>query len=273
MGLFDTNWIVEFEYSEGFFSSYKKATIEVQASSEYGAKDKAKAVLKPKYNYLKIIGVYKSDSKNNKRLFSTTTEANFFNEPLSCSSSISDTERRDLERERERLNRERAELEREKRELEEEKKRIGLDKQSLSLDNEENKIEGDNAGEEIIDTEIDDAVLEEELWGELADVPRNQPKNKNRKLSRSFYAMIALNVFVLANPIFYFCVMRYLEVKKLAEYDKAVEEGLRYTQELCEASLEQIRQSYVVGVMLLVFSLLFAFASLYLTYKNEKRRR
>ena len=46
MGFFDSKWIVEFEYSEGFLSSTKKATMVIEASSEYSAKDKAKSVLR-----------------------------------------------------------------------------------------------------------------------------------------------------------------------------------------------------------------------------------
>ena len=63
MGLFDTKWIVEFEYSSGFFSSYKKDAIVVEASSDYDAKSKAKAVLKGKYSYVKIISAHKSGGK------------------------------------------------------------------------------------------------------------------------------------------------------------------------------------------------------------------
>lgn len=60
MVFFDSKWIVEFEYSNGFFSSYKKSTITVDASSEYAAKDAAKRVLKNQYKYLKILGAKKA---------------------------------------------------------------------------------------------------------------------------------------------------------------------------------------------------------------------
>lgn len=55
MGFFDSKWLVEYEYSDGFFSSYKKATIVVDASSEYSAKDTAKRVLNNQHKYVRII--------------------------------------------------------------------------------------------------------------------------------------------------------------------------------------------------------------------------
>ena len=55
MGLFNAKWVVEYEYSDGFFSSYKKATIIVDASSEYRAKDTAKKVLNNQHKYVRIL--------------------------------------------------------------------------------------------------------------------------------------------------------------------------------------------------------------------------
>ena len=55
MGFFDSNWIVEFEYSDSFLGSYKKATMVVEASSEYSAKDKAKSVLKANHKFVKVL--------------------------------------------------------------------------------------------------------------------------------------------------------------------------------------------------------------------------
>lgn len=64
MGLFDTKWIVEYEFSEGFLSSYKKGTIVVEASSEYDAKSKAKSVLKGQYSFVKVSSAHKSGGKS-----------------------------------------------------------------------------------------------------------------------------------------------------------------------------------------------------------------
>lgn len=67
MGFFDSKWIVEFEYSTGFISSYKKGTMVVEASSEYSAKDKAKAVLKANFKFVKVLSARKSEGRNDER--------------------------------------------------------------------------------------------------------------------------------------------------------------------------------------------------------------
>lgn len=72
MGIFDSKWIVEFEYSEGFLSSYKKASMVVEASSEYSAKDKAKDLLKSSFKFVKIISAHKSSGKSEERNASFT---------------------------------------------------------------------------------------------------------------------------------------------------------------------------------------------------------
>lgn len=59
MGLFDSKYIVEYEYSNGFFSGNNKAKIEIEASSEYTAKDKAKKLLSQLYKYVQIKSVKK----------------------------------------------------------------------------------------------------------------------------------------------------------------------------------------------------------------------
>ena len=64
MGFLDSKWIVEFEYSSGIFSSNKKGTIVVEASSEYDAERKAKSVLKGSYSYVKILSAHKSTGKS-----------------------------------------------------------------------------------------------------------------------------------------------------------------------------------------------------------------
>ena len=45
MGLFESKWVVTFEYSNGILSSNKTGSIVVEASSEYSAKNKAKRLL------------------------------------------------------------------------------------------------------------------------------------------------------------------------------------------------------------------------------------
>lgn len=64
MGFFDIKWIVEYEFSEGFLSSYKKGTIVVEASSEYDAKNKAQSVLKGSYSFVKVLSAHKSGGKS-----------------------------------------------------------------------------------------------------------------------------------------------------------------------------------------------------------------
>lgn len=64
MGLFDIKWIVEYEFSEGFLSSYKKGSIVVEASSEYDAKRKAQSVLKGSYKFVKVLSAHKSSGKS-----------------------------------------------------------------------------------------------------------------------------------------------------------------------------------------------------------------
>lgn len=63
MGLFDSKWVVTFEYSNGILSFNKTGSMVVEASSEYSAKDKAKSILKGYYKYVKVVSAIKADSK------------------------------------------------------------------------------------------------------------------------------------------------------------------------------------------------------------------
>ena len=63
MGFFDSKWIVEFEYSEGFLSSFKRVTMVVNASSEYSAMRTAKSVLSNQFKYTKVLSARKSTGK------------------------------------------------------------------------------------------------------------------------------------------------------------------------------------------------------------------
>ena len=67
MGFFKEKYIVEFEYATSFISSYKKATMVVEATSEYSAKDNAKAVLNAQYKFVKILSARKSTGRNDER--------------------------------------------------------------------------------------------------------------------------------------------------------------------------------------------------------------
>lgn len=67
MGFWDSKWIVEFEVSKGVFSSNKRGTLVVEASSEYSAKDKAKGLLKVDYSYVKILSAHKSGGREEER--------------------------------------------------------------------------------------------------------------------------------------------------------------------------------------------------------------
>lgn len=57
MSFFDSDWIVEYEYSDGFLSTNKKSNKVIRASSEYDAKSKAEAILKQQYRYVWIRSV------------------------------------------------------------------------------------------------------------------------------------------------------------------------------------------------------------------------
>lgn len=63
MGFFSSKWLVTFEYSEGFFYSYKQSSIVVEANNEYSAKAEAKKVLEKQYKYINIKSIEKADYK------------------------------------------------------------------------------------------------------------------------------------------------------------------------------------------------------------------
>ena len=67
MGFFDSKWIVEFEYSDSIIGSYKKATMVVEASSEYSAKDKAKSVLKANHKFVRVLSAHRSGGKQEEK--------------------------------------------------------------------------------------------------------------------------------------------------------------------------------------------------------------
>ena len=122
MGFFDVKWIVEFEYSEGFLSSIKKATIVVEASSEYSAKDKAKSVLRSQYKYVKVLSARKSTGKADernatnkgfasaepKKATTYSSSASSYSEPVREHTPEEKERIRELRKERERLQREEA---------------------------------------------------------------------------------------------------------------------------------------------------------------------
>ena len=62
MSLFNSDYIVEFEYSDGFLSSFKKSTMTIKASSEYDAKTKVKTLLEKERKYVKILSVAESNA-------------------------------------------------------------------------------------------------------------------------------------------------------------------------------------------------------------------
>ena len=85
MGLFDTNWIVEFEYSEGLIASYKKASMVVEASSEFDAKDKAKSVLKNSYRFVRVLSAHKSSGRAEERNASFIPKTTIVDKPKTVS--------------------------------------------------------------------------------------------------------------------------------------------------------------------------------------------
>lgn len=265
MGLFDTTWIVEFEYSEGFFSSYKKSSIEIQASSEYDAKDKAKAVLKPAYSYLKILGAYKSNSGNRNGSFSQTGTF----KPSSGVFSTVGSGGSDLEQEKERLRIEKAELERERRSLEEEKERIRYERWYQSLSDEEKKAEDVRVAEENkkLETEYKNQM---DLVTDDFEVQKGQ---KKRKIPVSFFVLAAVDAFLVLVPIGIMIAISFGEKVLEEGYKEALEEGLKGLQMEYQASLEQIKGLYVFLIVLLVIFSLFAFVSLYFSYRKVRGRK
>lgn len=67
MGFFESNYIVEFEYSPGFFSSTKKGTMVVKATGEPSAKKIAKQILEQQFKFIKILGAHKSSGKKEEK--------------------------------------------------------------------------------------------------------------------------------------------------------------------------------------------------------------
>lgn len=136
MGFFDSKWIVEFEYSDSFIGSYKKATMVVEASSEYSAKDKAKSVLKANHKYVKVLSAHKSGGKSEERgttykpSYTTTVRET----PVVHSEPVTHTvhhESRPLTaEERERMNRE-AEERRIERERQEKQRKISAKEKEI----------------------------------------------------------------------------------------------------------------------------------------------
>lgn len=65
MGFFDTKWIVEIEYSDGFFKATKKDTVIVEAKNDYAAKEKVKNDPLYKHEYFRICSVKRYDPQPN----------------------------------------------------------------------------------------------------------------------------------------------------------------------------------------------------------------
>ena len=65
MGLFDLKWIVEIEYSDGFFSSNKKDAVIVDAKNDYEAKQKVKKdpQFYHKYRWIRSVKLYNQNVK------------------------------------------------------------------------------------------------------------------------------------------------------------------------------------------------------------------
>lgn len=135
MGFFDSKWTVEFEYSDGFLSSYKKATIVVEASSEYDAKSKANSILKPQHKYFHILKIFKSDGSKG----TYKTKENLYRPSY---------EYKDTSSEIDELERERTRLEEERRKLERERERLERERWHNSLSPEERKAEDERVNKE-----------------------------------------------------------------------------------------------------------------------------
>lgn len=67
MGLFSKKWVVEFEASKGIFSSTKKQTMVVEATSKYDAERVAKSILKPNFSYIKILSVSENQGNSSSK--------------------------------------------------------------------------------------------------------------------------------------------------------------------------------------------------------------
>ena len=123
MGWLDVKWIVEYEYSNGIFSSNKKGTMVVEASGEYDAKSKAKSVLKGSYSYVKILSAHKSGGKSEENKATFKPKQTVVEKPQARTYENSAPARRELTpEEKEKLRekwRQEEEIRRQKRKLEE----------------------------------------------------------------------------------------------------------------------------------------------------------
>lgn len=106
MGFLDTKWIVEYEFSEGFLSSYKKGSMVVEASSEYDAKRKAQSVLKGSYKFVKVLSANKSGGKSEENKATFKPKANVVEKPQKTNYQSSSSPRKELTPEERELLRE-----------------------------------------------------------------------------------------------------------------------------------------------------------------------
>lgn len=140
MGWFDTKWIVDFEYSDGFFSSFKKASMVVEASSEYSAKDKAKSILKANHKYARIISAHKSGGREDEKRDFYKPSYTSYSSPSNQSSPNEEATTSSIKSKpmtaKERSEANRRALEREKEEAEYRKQRkINLKKSEIAKEN------------------------------------------------------------------------------------------------------------------------------------------
>lgn len=100
MGLFSKKWVVEFEASKGIFSSIKKQSIVVEATSKYDAERVAKSILRSDFSYVKVLSVYENqgNSLNKDNLYKpqvNTIETNYDAPTKTRSAQITAAQRSD----------------------------------------------------------------------------------------------------------------------------------------------------------------------------------
>lgn len=259
VGLFDKKWIVEFEYCDSFIASYKKASIEVEASSEYSAKDKAKAVLKAQHKYLKILSAREAAGKNDKGTYKPTVTETKSTSYSSYGQTSAGYEEENLRREREALERERNALVREREKLE-------YERWYASLSDEEKEKEDRR--------KRDEEAERQRIFDELeasGGVHSENSEHTKAKLPVSFYVLVGVDSVLMLIPIALLIIFKIAEKSVQEGYDKAVQQGLKGLQAEYLESLNTIKGNCVFMIVLLVVFGLFTAISLFASYKKYRR--
>lgn len=188
MGLFDQEFIVEFEYGNGLFWSKDKSKISITESSEYSAKKKAKEILERKYKYVNILSVYSKHDRERK----------IREEKLEY-----EREQREYERQQRELERERDRVESERHALEVERKRLEYERWYSSLTPAQRKAEDEKKKKEEeerrIRLEEEKARLEEERA--RLEEERIEHEKKRKRIRLTVLLSIVVGILLLIGVI------------------------------------------------------------------------